>query len=98
MTLRRYYKLGDFWLARVDGNPPALMDAEASRLHAESEYAVTGLVVVDVEDNTDPRSGPLTMPPSRPPGAPSPRDLLRAELQAATTLAQLKAVLEKVVG
>lgn len=94
--MKRYAKLGTQWLARVDGNP--ILNGEEWLTHVESEYGVTGVELVETDDDVDPREGVLLKPPPGPPPPKSIDTVLKEELEAATTLTQLKAALLKRFG
>lgn len=85
----RYAKIDNEWLARVDKNPVLTTDEWLA--HVEAEYELSGVVVVDTDDNTNPRVGVLIMPPDKPviTGPPT------LEERLATVEAKLKAI-EKV--
>ena len=87
--MKRYAKVGSQWLARVDKNS-ILMETDWIK-HVEAEYGVTGVELMETDNDTDPRIGELLMPPVKPQ---PPREPTLEE-RLATVEAKLKA-LEKV--
>ena len=95
--MNRFYKLGGQWLARVDGNP--VLTATESKQHCESEYGVSGIAVLDAEDDPRPSdSNTWLFPPPVPPSPPTRNQALKSDLQSATTIIAIKDALLRWLG
>ena len=92
----RYAKFNSQWLARIDKN--SVLTEDEWLKHVEAEYGVSGVELVETDDDTDPRKGIILMPPPGPPPPKTVDDILLEDLENAATILQLKTALIKRFG